>query len=59
MKDHNTLKAAFEDYAGVELESIYDHSAQCGMIRKEKGELFSYPISFVEYEKGIWKIYSF
>jgi hypothetical protein len=59
MKDNNTLKAAFEGYVGVELKAIYDHSAQCEFLRKEKGELFSYPISFIEYEKGLWQIYNF
>jgi hypothetical protein len=59
LKENNTLKAAFEGYMGVEIGWISDHLAECGISRNENGNIYSYPIKFMEIAKGVWKIYDF
>ncbi|MHB8883032.1 MAG: hypothetical protein ACYC69_16175 [Thermodesulfovibrionales bacterium] len=59
LKDINKLRAAFEGYEGVEIGWVYEHLSESHFIRKEHGELYSYPINFMETAKGVWKIYDF
>jgi hypothetical protein len=59
LKENNTLKAAVEGYMGVEIGWINDHLAECGISRNENGNIYSYPIMFMEIVKGVWKIYDF
>jgi hypothetical protein len=43
----------------IEIESIDDQVAECGVDRLENGETFSYPITFVKDRGGTWKILGF
>ena len=40
----------------MELESVTDQSAYCGVIRKETRGTYSYPVIFIKDDKGLWKI---
>ena len=49
----------FSDILEIRLYSLSEGTAGCGAIRRESGGLYSYPVSFVQDEKGIWKIMGF
>jgi transcriptional regulator with PAS, ATPase and Fis domain len=50
-----SLMAGAKD--GVEIESLYDDRiANCGIVRKEGAEEYSYPIRFIKDMDGSWKI---
>ena len=42
-----------------ELETITGRAVECGVVRIEEGEAFSYPVTFVQDENGIWRILGF
>ncbi|MBI5748933.1 MAG: hypothetical protein HZA00_07385 [Nitrospinae bacterium] len=43
----------------IKLYSVDERLANCGAIRIEAGGTYSYPVTFVRYEDGIWNILGF
>ena len=57
--DVNRINSIFSNIAEIKLYNVYGNSAQYGAIRSEIGGAYSYPITFVKDEDGIWKILGF
>ena len=53
------MQAVFGEIVDLEVEVVYDRVVYCGAIRNERGGRFSYPVTFILDENGIWKIKSF
>ncbi len=53
------ISSLFSNILEIKLGKIYDLNAQCSAIRQEIGGTFSYPVTFVMDENGIWGIMGF
>jgi hypothetical protein len=53
------INSIFSNILEIRLYTVSGDSAGCGAIRRESGGLYSYPVIFVQDEKGIWKIMGF
>ena len=53
------IDAVFSSINELRVYSIKGRAAQCGAIRIESGGTFSYPVTFVKDENGIWKLMGF
>ncbi|GBE53869.1 hypothetical protein BMS3Bbin15_00015 [archaeon BMS3Bbin15] len=50
------INSIFSNIIEFEIYSVNDSIAQCGAIRVESGGTFSYPVTFVKDENGIWNM---
>ncbi len=50
------LNAIMASIEGCEIYSLYEDLAFGGLIRTENGTVYSYPITFMTDENGLWKI---
>jgi len=55
----SNIQSLLSTNLGFELESFNGNSAECGIIREENSEVYSYPISFTKDASGAWKIRGF
>lgn len=53
------INSLFSTINGVELDTASGRAAEGGLIREEDGKTYSYPITFVQDQNGIWKIMGF
>jgi PKD repeat protein len=53
------LNAVFSNIIDLKVDDFNDGTAECGAIRVESDGPYSYPVTFVENENGIWKIMGF
>ncbi|MBI5099602.1 MAG: right-handed parallel beta-helix repeat-containing protein [Nitrospirae bacterium] len=53
------INSIFSNINELKIYSVKERAAQCGAIRVESGGTFSYPVTFVIDESGIWKIMGF
>jgi hypothetical protein len=53
------INSIFANILEIKLYTLSEGTAGCGAIRRESGGLYSYPVTFVQDEKGIWKIMGF
>ena len=53
------INSLFSSINGVELDTASGRAAEGGLIREENGNTYSYPITFVQDQNGIWKIMGF
>jgi hypothetical protein len=53
------VNSIFANIVEIKLYSLSGGTAGCGAIRRESGGIYSYPVTFVQDEKGIWKIMGF
>ena len=53
------IKAIFSSLMEIKLYTLSGRFANCGAIRRESGGIYSYPVTFVQDENGIWKIMGF
>jgi hypothetical protein len=53
------INSLFSTINGVELDTASGRAAEGGLIRGEDGKTYSYPITFVQDQNGIWKILGF
>ncbi len=49
----------FSGISEIRLYTLYGRVAGCGAIRTETGGTYSYPVTFVRDENGIWRIKGF
>jgi len=52
------INSIFSDLE-FELETLTGRLGECGVVRIEEGEAYSYPVTFVQDENGIWRIMGF
>jgi len=52
----DTLNSIFSAVTELKLYTAYGRLAGCGAIRVEAGGTYSYPVTFILDENGIWKI---
>jgi hypothetical protein len=57
--DSNKRKNVFGSITEIQIDSFYGRVVRCGAIRAGSRGTFSYPVTFVKDENGIWKIMSF
>jgi hypothetical protein len=50
------IRAIFSDVIDFKIYSLSENVAQCGVLRRESGGTYSYPVTFVKDENGIWRI---
>ena len=53
------IYAIFSNIIDFKVDSLIDGSAECGALRVESDGTYSYPVTFVQDENGIWKIMGF
>jgi len=53
------MNSIFTTIIGVELDTCSGRSAEGGIIREENEKIYSYPVTFVRDQNGIWKIMGF
>jgi hypothetical protein len=53
------VNSIFSNILEIKLYTLSEGTAGCGAIRRESGGLYSYPVTFVQDENGIWKIMGF
>jgi hypothetical protein len=53
------INSLFSSITGVELDTASGRAAEGGLIRDEDAKTYSYPITFVQDQNGIWKIMGF
>jgi hypothetical protein len=53
------ISSIFSSISEVKLETLYGRVAECGAIRIETGGRYSYPVTFVKNQKGLWNILEF
>jgi len=53
------INSIFSNINEFKIYSINERVAQCGAIRVESGGTFSYPVTFVKDENGIWNMMGF
>jgi hypothetical protein len=53
------VNSIFSNILEVRLYTVSKGVAGCGALRRESGGIYSYPVTFVQDEKGIWKIMGF
>lgn len=53
------INSIFSTIIGVELDTSSGGSAEGGLIREEDGKIYSYPITYVQDQNGLWKIMGF
>jgi PKD repeat protein len=53
------LTSIFSEIVEIRLYTVNESAAECGAIRIEKGKTYSYPITYVRDENGLWKILGF
>jgi YVTN family beta-propeller protein len=51
------LGSIMSSFEGFKLYTIYEGVAEGGLLRTESGGVYSYPITFIRDENGIWRIY--
>ena len=49
----------FSGLTTLGIQSSIGQTIYCGVIREENGERYSYPVTFVKDENGLWKILGF
>lgn len=54
-----SLNAIFSLISEFKVYKVYGSMAECGVIRIENGTPYSYPVTFVQDENGVWKIMGF
>jgi len=57
--DSSKRKNVFGSISEIQIDSFYGRVVRCGAIRAGSRGTFSYPLTFVKDEDGIWKIMSF
>jgi len=55
----SNIKSIFLSIKELKVHSVNERVAECGAIRIETGGTYSYPVTFVQDENGIWKIMGF
>lgn len=55
----NQINAIFSNIIDIKVNILNDGTAECGAIRVESDGTYSYPVTFVQDENGIWKIMGF
>jgi hypothetical protein len=53
------INAIFSNIIDIKVDDFNDGNAECGAIRIESDGTYSYPVTFVQDENGIWKIMGF
>jgi hypothetical protein len=53
------ISSIFSNITQVKLYSLSDRFAKGGILRQESGGVYSYPVTFILDENGIWKIMGF
>ncbi len=53
------INSIFSSISEIKLYTLYEQVAECGAIRIESRGTYSYPLTFVQDENGIWKIIGF
>ncbi len=53
------INSIFSNISEFKLDTLYGQVAECGAIRIETGGRYSYPVTFVKGENGIWRIIEF
>lgn len=53
------INSIFSSITEIRLYTFYERVAECGAIRIESTGTYSYPVTFVQDENGIWKIMGF
>ncbi len=53
------INSIFSNISEIRLYTAYGQVAECGAIRSEAGKAYSYPVTFVKDENGIWRIIGF
>jgi hypothetical protein len=53
------ISSIFSNIIQVKLYSLSDRFAKGGVLRQESGGIYSYPVTFILDENGIWKIMGF
>lgn len=53
------LREIFAGIDAIEVSTLYGKVASCGLVRKEDGKDYSYPLTFVQDADGLWKILGF
>jgi len=53
------INAIFTNIIDIRVDDFNDGTAECGAIRVESDGTYSYPVTFVQAENGIWKIMGF
>jgi hypothetical protein len=53
------ISSIFSAIIRVELDTASGRAAEGGLVREENGATYSYPITFVQDQNGIWKIMGF
>ena len=57
--DNYKINSAFSNIAEMKIHTLDGRVAECGAIRNETGGTYSYPVTFVQDENGLWKIMGF
>jgi len=55
----NRLSVIFSSISEFKVYKVYGSLAECGAIRIENGTPYSYPVTFVQDENGMWRILGF
>jgi PKD repeat protein len=53
------INKTYSNIIDIRLDSFANYSAQCSVIRKEKGGMYSYSVQFMKDQDGVWRILQF
>jgi hypothetical protein len=50
------LSNSFTRVEGIHVLEVYDHHVEGELLRTTNGTLYSFPITFIEEQEGVWKV---